>query len=403
MVKIRYYLRFFGAVFFVLFDLTVKSFLKTKPNLSKNPQGTKNYRYGFVFTSDIGDVVIFSMFLLVFSKRIDSHCVLITSDANARLIGPFFPEVDFLVVDYSKYKTNLIYRFEKIREIARVFIDCCVVPMRSRDYIVTDSVARMLNRKNTITFSSDDSNRNNFETYIERFVYDEYMESFSAASHELITYQALSKKFGLDFQMELGRLISSYREKAREQTSIPRLDAPLPKTYVLMNIGASQVYKRWPVEKYVSLAEKIFAEFGFPSIFIGGPSEKDLQGSFGSYPFIVDLISKTESFELLRWLVVNARMVVSNDTFVGHYAVTLGVPTVSIAGGGHFGRFLPYPKEMFPMFVNSCTIFKRMPCFNCKWICTQITGKQTNRYFPCVSEIGMEDVFSALKTQASKN
>lgn len=396
MPSIKYFFRFIGAVFFVFFDWTARFLWASWLNITNNQEKPENYKNGFVFTSDIGDVVIFSTFLQVFSEKIDSRCVVITSHANAGLVRPFFPAADFLAVDYLKYKTNLMYRFKKIKEMMSVSLDRCIVPMRSRDYILTDSIAKTTNKKTTMAFISDDSNRNKFETYVERFVYDEFIQSFSATSHELVSYKVLSDKLGFDFQAELANLIPAYRNKVREQVSAPPPDAPSPKNYVLMNVGASQVYKRWPVEKYISLAKKIYVERGLTSVFIGGPSERNLQGTFGSYPFIVDFILRTESFELLRWLIVNAKMAVSNDTFVGHYSITLGVPTVSLAGGGHFGRFLPYPTDDFPMFSNSYTVFKRLPCFNCKWVCTQITGNQANRYFPCVSEISVEDVFAAL-------
>lgn len=394
MSNIKYFLRLFRVVLLVVFDLMSDVLLTLWLNILNTKHVVKKYKYVFVFTSDIGDMVIFSTFLLVFTEKIDSRCVVITSEANVRLMEPFFPGVDFFIIDYSKYRTSLVYRLQKTKEMMGVSFGCCTVPMRSRDYCVTDSIAKKIKKDTALVFSSDESNRIKLEAYIERFIYDEWFDEFSVNTHELLAYKILLDKFGVDFQIELASVIPVFRKKARE--TIRLLPSDVPSTYALMNVGASQLYKRWPIEKFIELAKAVYVQSGLVSLFIGGPSERELQGSFSSYPFIIDFVLKTESFEVLRNIIVNAKFVVSNDTFVSHYSVALGVQTVSIAGGGHFGRFLPYPKDIYPMFSNSYTIVRQLPCFNCKWSCSQFVGRSSKSSFPCISEISVEEVFAVL-------
>jgi hypothetical protein len=104
----KYFFRVFRVVLLFCFDIAVVTLLKIWLRFKNTKRDINNPKYGFVFTSDIGDMVIFSMFLLVFLKKVDSSCIVITSEVNARLVTPFFPNVDFLVVDYLKYKNNLI-------------------------------------------------------------------------------------------------------------------------------------------------------------------------------------------------------------------------------------------------------------------------------------------------------
>lgn len=395
----KHILRSSRVLLLAAFDLLSEVFLTLWLKITNAKQPSRRYKYGFVFTSDIGDTVIFSMFLLVFSKKIDSECLVITSETNVRLMKHFFPKIEFLTVDYAKYKTNLTYRFRKIREAMTVSLDRCIVPMRSRDYCITDSIARAARKNNISAFASDGSNRNKLEAYIEKFIYGELLGGFSVREHELLTYELLLDRFGVNFQNELAKALPLFRERAREAADL--LPTGIPSAYVLMNVGASQSYKRWPIEKFITLAKKIHIELGLVSLFIGGPSEKDLQGSFEAYPFIVDLVMKTGNFDVLRSIIVNARFVVSNDTFASHYATVLGVPVVSIAGGGHFGRFLPYPKDAYPMFSNLRTICRELPCFNCGWTCTRYPDMYSDS-FPCISEIGVEEVFAALKMANEK-
>ena len=373
-------------------DRLAEYFLAWRAKAAGAILGGRRYKYGFVFTSDIGDAVLFSMFLRVFSKGVCGRYLVITSKTNAQLLQPFFPEADFLTIDYAQYKADLIYRFRKIKKVAGVTLETCIVPMRSRDYCLTDSIAKVAGKNRLLAFASDESNRCGFEAYLEQFIYDERLGSFSPEMHELLSYGLLLDRFGMNFRKALEMEIPRFRGEAREAL------APLPPSitgsYVLMNAGASQLYKRWPIEKFVALAERIYAESSLISVFVGGSSEKDLQGAFGAYPFIVDLVMQTGNFDVLRGIILNARAVVSNDTFICHYATVLGARTVCITGGGHAGRFLPYPIDA--IFSNSYTVSRDWTCFNCSWNCSRLS-EMTSDSFPCIEDIGVGEVFAAIR------
>ncbi len=375
-----------------VFDRTSETFLAWRQKAA-GTQASRRYEYAFIFTSDIGDAVLFSMFLLVFSKRVSGRCLVVTSETNARLLQPFFPEADFLTLDYARYKADLAYRFRKMKEVTGVAMERCIAPMRSRDYCITDSIAKVAKTDKLLAFVSDESNRDWLEARLEGFVYGERLGGFSAGTHELQTYALLLDRFGIDFRKELEAEVPLFREKVRE--AVAPLPAAIAGDYVLMNVGASQLYKRWPIESFIALAERIHAESGLVSVFVGGPSEQDLQGTFDAYPFIVDLVMKTGNFDVLRGIIVNARAVVSNDTFISHYSTVMGMPLVSVAGGGHAGRFLPYPEKDYAIFSNACTISRQWPCFNCGWACTRLS-EMTSDSFPCIGEIGVDEVFAAL-------
>lgn len=356
-----------------------------------------SYKYGFVFTADIGDAILFSIFYLIFTKKVEKSCLIITSDFNKKLIQSFFPSSSIIALSYSSYKFNLFYRFLKIRELVSVNLCNCIVPMRSRDYFISDSLSRVVGRNNLLTFRSDESNRVYLESLLERFIYKERIEDFSSDAHELEAYEILMNKFQVNFHKELTHELPIFRELINRNI-VPILE--IPSKYLVMNIGASQRYKRWPVEKFIAVAKTIYDDFGLISVFVGGPSEKDLSGTFNDHYFIIDYISKTEDVNKLRGLLMNAEVILSNDSFVGHYAVMLGVSVISIVGGGHFGRFLPFPKQKYSVFSNSHTIFKKIECYNCLWRCTRFTGNNLTSY-PCVGEITINEVILELKKALS--
>ena len=66
-----------------------------------------------------------------------------------------------------------------------------------------------------------------------------------------------------------------------------------------------------------------------------------------------------------------------------HIATAIGVPSVVLTGGGHFGRFVPYSN--LQTLVN-----KEMDCYGCNWQC-----KYERVY--CMEEIRVEEVVSAVE------
>jgi len=64
---------------------------------------------------------------------------------------------------------------------------------------------------------------------------------------------------------------------------------------------------------------------------------------------------------------------------------------VCILGGGHFGRFAPYPGHL----TNKPTcIFEKMDCYNCNWDCKFKTAE--NIPYPCISGVSLDKVWQTV-------
>jgi len=357
----------------------------------------KQYGYGFVFTSDLGDTVLFSTFLLSFMKNVSKNIIVITSKGNIELLRTLFSGIDYMEINYSKYRCNIIYRIAKVIKLSGISLLSSITPMRSRDYRLTDSVSMVTRKDASITFLSDNSNRNRYEGAVERFIYDEVIDGFSYNDHEFISYELLLKKYRVDFMSSIHSYLDTIRTKIKsDQDNIGSFFSDnMTDEYVVLNVGASMTYKKWRIDNFISLAKEINTTYGVKILFIGGPSEADLVGKFEEYPFIVDLILKTSFLQLL-YLVMNSKFTVSNDSFVGHYATFLGVPTFVLLGGGHFGRFMPYPKDRLLIYTNVFAVFDYMSCFNCLWNCSVEGHESNNTPFPCLESITVSQVLGVI-------
>jgi len=115
--------------------------------------------------------------------------------------------------------------------------------------------------------------------------------------------------------------------------------------YAVLVPGAARENKRWPIERFAKLAEKIVSQFGWSIVATGSQGERAASETLQELTttHIVNLAGRTSIAELIE-LLRGAAVVVSNDTGPGHIAAALGVPVVMIFGPTNPARVCPYGK-----------------------------------------------------------
>ncbi len=116
--------------------------------------------------------------------------------------------------------------------------------------------------------------------------------------------------------------------------------------YVVFVPGSAHDDKRWPIERFAKLADKITSEFGFAVIATGAKSEQPLIGKLQTLAQVkitnfAGLTNLRDLVELLRC----SKLVVSNDTGPGHIAAALGTPLVIMFGWSNPARIIPYGRS----------------------------------------------------------
>ena len=158
--------------------------------------------------------------------------------------------------------------------------------------------------------------------------------------------------------------------------------------YAVIVPGAARENKRWPMERFAKLADKIVSQFGWSMAATGSAAEKGyietLQNIAGVG--VVNLAGRTSIAELIE-LLRGAAVVVSNDTGPGHIAAALGVPVVMIFGPTNPARVCPYRR---PECVVAIEADKR--------------GRKADSYDPKhdIRHITVEQVFEKVCEQIGK-
>lgn len=179
-----------------------------------------------------------------------------------------------------------------------------------------------------------------------------------------------------------------------EDAGAPPLSLPYSAYYVVFP-GASVATRRWPVENFATLIERIHAASGMAAVVCGGPAEESLGKALEKMAAgsVVNLVGKTSMRELVS-VIAKARFLVGNETGAVHIAAAVGTPSVCVLGGGHFGRFIPYRHDTAD--VRSCPVpvFNSMDCFGCNWKC--IYKISLDEAVPCIRNISLDEVIEAV-------
>ncbi|MCX5632604.1 MAG: glycosyltransferase family 9 protein [Phycisphaerae bacterium] len=116
-----------------------------------------------------------------------------------------------------------------------------------------------------------------------------------------------------------------------------------PNNYAVFTPAATVEAKRWPIENFAALAEKVRKKYQCSIVGIGVESEKMIVRELETLADVpvINLAGKTNIQQLIAAL-AGARVVVSNDTGPAHIAAALGVPMVLIFGLTNPSRVGPY-------------------------------------------------------------
>lgn len=146
--------------------------------------------------------------------------------------------------------------------------------------------------------------------------------------------------------------------------------------FIGINPGGTKPDKRWPVERFAEVADRLYEELGIPTMVFGGPSDHEMAMEIdrrmtSHRPLVV---AGRASLGDTAALMERCQFLVTGDTGPMHMAVALAVPVVALFGPTNPIKFGP--------FTRLKTILRHdKPCEHC--------------HQPCLHTISAEECVSA--------
>lgn len=298
----------------------------------------------------------------------------------------YFDEV--WIVDRPSFFTKLANYHHLLECLCDVTFDVVLHPVYSREFLFGDLFVFASNSKQKIGMQGDGSNLSSWQKRLGGLCYTDLVPGSSEHGSELENNALLLRWLGL----------SGFK------AGVPDLEGPfkrpfmqLPADYYVVIAGASVGLRMWPTSRFIELIGRIHSITGFTAVVCGSSAEEDLGKTLErsmSVP-LVNLTGQTSLTELVA-VISEAHFMVGNETGGVHIAAALGVPSVCIMGGGHFGRFVPYSPDVATQRQLPVPVFQQMKCFGCNWEC--IYKIQPGETAPCVEINSLESVLSAVIT-----
>lgn len=132
--------------------------------------------------------------------------------------------------------------------------------------------------------------------------------------------------------------------------------------FVAFQLGASAPVRQWPVANFARLGEHLWQKAGICPVLLGTASESRLAAEYAGQttaPF-VDATGKTDLAQLAA-LLLQCRLLVTNDTGTMHLAAGLGLPSLS------FFLATAQPWDTGPYLPGCCCLEPAISCHPCAY------------------------------------
>lgn len=161
--------------------------------------------------------------------------------------------------------------------------------------------------------------------------------------------------------------------------------------------GAYSLARRWPLERYVALAQALRREFAARVVVVGGPDDGDLAlrcvEALGR-PAWAMLAADTGDLRTLAQLLASCAVFVGNDSLPMHLAAAAGTPVVAIFGPSNHRAWGPLPHAVGAF---TAVVRRDLACSPCFYRGHALGTPEGCPPRPCLTELGIEPVLTQVR------
>ena len=293
----------------------------------------------------IGDYVLFRNFIQILktSEKYKDYRITLCGnlwwkDLAENLDGKYIDE--FIWVDYFQMNNNPKYRFKIHKKIYFKKFEVLIHPSFSRD-MLSDEIVINSGAKAKIGYNGDLTNLSQSQKNTNDLSYTHLIPSLSKYKFEFYR----NRDF---FEQLLSQKITLLKPKISYPKAIENKIVICP--------GAKDAFRRWSPKKFAQLCDMLKTEFPSDEFIICGSKQDSIFATeimHNSEIHFYDSTGKLNLIELIQ-IIAQAKLVITNDSSPFHIAVALDKKVICLSNGNNYGRFSPYPNQMY---TNSSVIY----------------------------------------------
>lgn len=222
-----------------------------------------------------------------------------------------------------------------------------------------------------------------FRAYSILFNQKIYHHRKSGTRHELEFNLDLAEKIGARLEQVSFKIHIPEPARATATTFLADNGISPGEKFAILHPGSGGSAKDWPLEKFVTLNDRLREKLGIKTVFTGGPAETDLlQQAVKLAKFKPRVWSGEHGLKALGALIQQAGLFVSNSTGPLHLAVAVGTPVI-----GFYCPIIPcLPRRWGPYGQLDSVLTPPVEA------CQKCTGKNCN-HFNCMDLISVDAAF----------
>lgn len=336
----------------------------------------------------IGDFVLWQAQAEQLRQAFPGQRLVLAANALWAPLAQQLPHWDaVMAVDVPRLERDLGYRLGLFWRLRHQGFDTALQPTHSRQMFSGDAMVHASGARQRLGCSDRDNRMSPRLKRIADGWYTWLVDTGTADAHELLHHRQLMAALGLP------ALMQPQPAQLPTVADLPerlRLDGP----YVIVVPGAGWRGRQWPAAAFIQLLQRFAAlNPGWQPVLCGSQADHALCAAIaaGCAQPVVNLAGRTSLTQLCE-LVRRAQLLVGNETAAVHIAAAVGTPSVCVLGGGHMGRFLPYPAHTSTAPPQAVHV--TMDCFGCDWACHR--PHAAGQAVPCVAAVDVEAVLQAM-------
>ncbi|MHC4644170.1 MAG: glycosyltransferase [Planctomycetota bacterium] len=347
-------------------------------------QSSKDHKKILIVRPDaIGDFVIFSGVLKHFRDLYQDAKISILTQEHIGELAQNCPYVDEAIgFNRARAMSDHQYYRDFLERLKARRFDVAINPVYSRD-VVSDALTLGSGAKVTIASNGDTSNISEQQKQEHDRLYTQILPAGDVPVPETVRNVEFVRKLAQrDVDWQCVPQVWIQRE---DETKIDELLGDLSaKTPIVICPFSQHAIKDWPLSRWTQL---VSGYRDYHILFCG--SQKDIHKTDElirtlNHDNVHNLCGRT-TLRQLAALLKRSRLCITVDTAAIHIAAAVGCPQVVIAGGGHFGRFVPYSP-------TTTVVHLPMKCYHCNWCCKYDRAR-------CINQIRAETVDRAVRSE----
>jgi ADP-heptose:LPS heptosyltransferase len=324
---------------FKFINLLIISFLIKRDKVETKPKTLLIVRL-----DSIGDYIMFRNFLSVLKEddRFKDYKITLCGNIVWKNLAETLDSNiidDFIWIDRKKFLQKISYKYETLKAIYNRGFEIAVDTIHSREILFGDIIIKVSRAHERIGSRITEK----YSKIKKNIFSDSFYTKLIPVSKSVLFEFERNKEFFKNF---LQKDITI--EKPFINTEQIELSNKIKNKYVVLFPGASRKSKMWDTTKFKEIADYLISAYSFNVALSGSVNENYLfneivfenkKDNFFNYFGI--------SLPMLARLIADSELLVSNDTSAVHFAAAVDTPFICITDGFYYGRFYPYPKNIF--------------------------------------------------------